>query len=55
VVLSGIGVSMSSETAEDDEEEEERRECFDDSRQTRSLAGSRKRVSISAMGFLVAR
>lgn len=58
VVFKGMGVSISSERAAEDEleeEEEERRECFGDSRQMRSCAGSRKRVSISAMGFLVAR
>jgi hypothetical protein len=56
VVLSGMGVSISSVSeGELLDEEEEVRECRGGARQMRSSAGSRKRVSISAMGFFVAR
>ena len=56
VVLSGMGVSISSVIeGELLDDEKEVRECLGGARQMRSSAGSRKRVSISAMGFLVAR
>lgn len=54
VVFSGIGVNISSDgVGEPELEDDDGR--VGPARHTRSSVGSRKRVSISAMGFLVAR